>query len=208
MSPGFSHRWGCFRHAVCRGAHSYPPVEPTRLRFSFYNEASDGSGFTLVHCQPGRSPLFFFFLFDSPVVPTPPVKSSSSSCSVGCGCPCPSPTHAFTRKVLTERRQVPWLPPRPCAGDFPPSSGSPPALCPKRCASQQGLAASAAPSVCVPGTGGDPHHSLLRRQAVPAAPAEVRGVSREGHSVQQQDLTFLFLILGRKTLSLLVLLPK
>lgn len=81
--------------------------------------------------------------------------------------------HAFTRKVLTERLQVPWLPPRPCAGDFLPSSGSLPALCPKRCASQQGLAASAALSVRVPGTGGDPHHSLLlRRQAVPATPAK------------------------------------
>lgn len=118
--------------------------------------------------------LFFFLLFDSPVVPTPPVKSSSSSCSMGCGCPCPSSTaHAFTRKVLTERLQVPWLPPGPVQE----TSCLLLALC-LLCVlndalPQQGLAASAALSVRVPGTGGDPHHSLLlRRQAVPATPAK------------------------------------
>ena len=135
-----------------------------------------------MQCVQDRSTLFFPFLFDSPVVPTPPIKSSSSSCSMGCGRPYPSLTHAFIRKVLTECPQVPWL----CPGPVEATSYLLLAVCPL-CVLNECFPARP----CCLGRPESPrarhsrhplHSFLLRIQAVLASPAEVWGLRGKGRA--------------------------
>ena len=159
-------------------------------------------------------PCFFNFFLDSPVVPAAPMKSSSSSCSAGCGCPCPSLTHACTRKGLAERLQVPWLSPGPVqATSHLLRAGCPLCLPDDALPSEALLPQPPWVSTCPAQVGTHFTHSFCAyRLCWPHAGTSQSAGGQQGraklHSVQQQELTFVFLLLGRKTFSLLVLLPK